>query len=385
MSDPASNPTDDEINAFKNALGDLRADLSSLKDESTQIDTPEQAEAQDSGEVMDLKRRMARSEEEMKALTDAMKSTLLDVRSMMQDMDNPFDMLRNLGVDKLVNKAVEDVENEVVKQKQEERKKKMAKGEELPEKIIAMQAAPAVQPQPIAQPAINIPAPANSYNPNQTNPVFLNDKNVHDSSIGGARQGLPSTHVNNYTRPQEGNIPDEVSSRFDKTEKTINKLTDQFSDLSENVEKIFDMLSNKNQKKDKAFEPQPTLRENAQVQSLYYDTYVSLLAEYLTIKFGEKNARQLLLEGLYKGWASPRVIKDVRDNLPSDSKGWDIAEAAMGYSVADSKTDVEDRILFTSLLGSLDKPVNEWKEITQVFLLLSLVNCAKKNRSLLEE
>jgi hypothetical protein len=300
-------------------------------------------------------------------------------------MDNPFDMLRNLGVDKLVNKAVEDVENEVVKQKQEERKKKMAKGDELPEKIIAMQAAPAVQPQPIAQPAINIPTPANSYNPNQTNPVFLNDKNVHDPSMEGVRQGIPSTNVNNYMRPQEGNIPDEVSSRFDKTEKSINKLTDQFSDLSENVEKIFNMLSNKSQNKDKGYEPQPTLRENAQVQSLYYDTYVSLLAEYLTIKFGEKNARQLLLEGLYKGWASPRVIKDVRDNLPSDSKGWDIAEAAMGYSVAESKTDVEDRILFTSLLGSLDKPVNEWKEITQVFLLLSLVNCAKKNRSLLEE
>ena len=385
MSDPASTPTDDEINAFKSALGDLRADLSSLKDESSQIDTPQQVEAQDSGEVMDLKRRMARSEEEMKALTDAMKSTLLDVRSMMQDMDNPFDMLRNLGVDKLVNKAVENVENEVVKQKQEERKKKMAKGDELPEKIVAMQAAPAVQPQPIAQPAISVPMPANSYNPNQTNPVFLNDKMVHDPSIGVAKQGTPNTFVNNYTRPQEGNVPDEFSSRFDKTEKSINKVTEQFSGLSENVEKIFDMLSNKTQKKDKVFEPQPTLRENAQVQSLYYDTYVSLLAEYLTIKFGEKNARQLLQEGLYKGWASPRVIKDVRDNLPSDSKGWDIAEAAMGYNVAESKTDVEDRILFTSLLGSLDKPVNEWKEITQVFLLLSLVNCAKKNRSLLEE
>lgn len=128
-----------------------------------------------------------------------------------------------------------------------------------------------------------------------------------------------------------------------------------------------------------------TFRDSGTPQSQYYDTFVSLIAEYLTIKFGEEGANQLLLEGLYKGWASPRVVKDVRDNLPSDSHRWDMAEGAIGYKIAETKTNVEDKILFTSLLGSLDKPINEWKEMTQVFLLLALVKSAKNKDSMVGE
>ncbi len=104
-------PSPDKIASFKDALGDLRSDLAAMKTESTDLDVMPEVEVEDSEGVMDLKRRMAKSEEEMKAMTDAMKSTLLDVRTMMQDIDNPFNMLKSMGVDKLVNQAVQNVEN----------------------------------------------------------------------------------------------------------------------------------------------------------------------------------------------------------------------------------------------------------------------------------
>jgi len=102
----------------KDSLLDLKSELSAF---STDLgDGVPEEEADIGGEMMDLKNRMDKSDQEMRAMTEAMKSTLLDVRALMQDMDNPFNMLREMGVDKLVNKAVETVEDEVMKQKRKE-------------------------------------------------------------------------------------------------------------------------------------------------------------------------------------------------------------------------------------------------------------------------
>ncbi|NIM46399.1 MAG: hypothetical protein GTO54_12405, partial [Nitrososphaeria archaeon] len=50
----------------------------------------------------ELKKRMDKSEFELKAIAEAMKTTLLDVRTLVQDLDNPFNLLQEMGVDKLV-------------------------------------------------------------------------------------------------------------------------------------------------------------------------------------------------------------------------------------------------------------------------------------------
>ena len=106
-----------------NSLIDLKSELNALKDELDESIDPVSGKNY-SSDMMDLKTRMDKSDQEMRAMTEAMKTTLLDVRTLMQDMDNPFNMLRDMGVDKLVNKAVETVEDEVIKQKREEAKKK---------------------------------------------------------------------------------------------------------------------------------------------------------------------------------------------------------------------------------------------------------------------
>jgi hypothetical protein len=42
--------------------------------------------------------------------------------------------------------------------------------------------------------------------------------------------------------------------------------------------------------------------------------------------------------------------------------------------------EMEDKILLTSLLKNLDKPVSEWTEPTHLFLLLALVTRARENK-----
>ncbi|MBN2336778.1 hypothetical protein JXL21_14575, partial [Candidatus Bathyarchaeota archaeon] len=147
----------------KDSLLDLKSELNAL---ATDLgDTVSDGEEADVGnDMMDLKRRMDKSDQEMRAMTDAMKSTLLDVRALMQDMDNPFNMLREMGVDKLVNKAVETVEDEVMKQKRDEAKKRMAGGKNEPDAIVTQMggAAPA--------PAAAAPAPMAAQSQPQPSP-----------------------------------------------------------------------------------------------------------------------------------------------------------------------------------------------------------------------
>ena len=106
----------------KDSSMELESELENMGDLGMGLDLDNDVTA----DMVELKNRMDKADQEMRAMTEAMKSTLLDVRTLMQDMDNPFNMLRDMGVDKLVNVAVESVEDEVNKQKREEAKKRLA-------------------------------------------------------------------------------------------------------------------------------------------------------------------------------------------------------------------------------------------------------------------
>lgn len=359
-----------------------------MKEEAADLDESPEAAAEDSEDVMNLKRRMAKSEEEMSALSQAMKSTLLDVRTLMQDIDNPFNMLRTMGVDKLVNKAVETVENEVVKQKQEDRKKRMAEADDDPDRIVVQQGsqAPAApgMPYPVQAPSVGAPMPMPQPVGPALTPSAVQSSPSPAIPVATSQEipfSMPQTAVQSPSTKEKLN--DAILERVENTEKSLASLSNEVLKLTKGIDQLLD------ESKPKEIETRPrrsynqSFRDMDGPHSTYYDTYVSLIAEYLTIKYGEEGANQLLLEGLYKGWASPRVVKDVRDNLPADSKKWDITDRSLGYKVAETQTNVEDKILFTSILGSLDKPLNEWKEMTQVFLLLALVKSTKKSDSLL--
>ena len=107
----------------------------------------------------------------------------------------------------------------------------------------------------------------------------------------------------------------------------------------------------------------------------YYEAYVSLIADYLRIRLGEKGSEEILLEGMYKEWASPKVVRDIMDKLSSRGK-----KSKKNASPLGGLSDVEDKMLITSLLRNLDRPVSEWGESTHLFMLLALVSRARENQ-----
>lgn len=70
-------------------------------------------------EIKELIKRVEKNDKEIQVLTEALKTTLSDVRTVIQDIDNPFNLLKNMGVDNLVDQAVEKVTDGVKKAKRE--------------------------------------------------------------------------------------------------------------------------------------------------------------------------------------------------------------------------------------------------------------------------
>ncbi len=386
----------------KDSLLDLKSELSAL---TTDLgDGEPEGEPIDVGtEMMDLKRRMDKSDQEMRAMTEAMKSTLLDVRALMQDMDNPFNMLREMGVDKLVNKAVETVEDEVMKQKREESKKRMAGREEGPAAIVTHYGGAA--PPPTSPPAYSPPTPSpqpsqptgNSQSPQQppsqadTTPPKMSEPPASHPGMGkpapqpqtGASPSLDSDldTLRKRLSVNEQAVP-LILNRISRTEEAIDELTNTVHELVEGLKGASPYGERAPRHRPSHLYRRgitPLVRpENS--GEVYYEAYISLVADYLVLRFGEKGSEEILLEGMYKEWASPRVVRDIMDHLSTSARTMDGRSNGPSLGLGTINSDVEDKILVTSLLRNLDKPAAEWTEPTHLFLLLALVTRARENK-----
>jgi hypothetical protein len=365
----------------------LSDELSSLKQDIAESSA--EGPKEDVGaDMMELKRRMNKSETELKAMTDAMKGTLLDLRTLMQDVDNPFNLLRNMGVDKLVSGAVEQVEDEMNKAKREEAKKRMAEEPKEPDKIVmasgpapmmmggpAPQVAPAPQPaaMPMAQPQMPTPPmsiPAPQMAPRQEVAPMM------------AHGMMPSTI---QALPMEVT---QIKERMGRNETVLKELTVTLSTLIDDLKEIVANTSKKEEEDEdvvydiprgRGKKRMPPLIEDFEEEDngsgVYYEAFVSLIGEYLVLRFGQGQAQQILMEGLYKGWASPKVVRDVIDAVRSKPRKMDEPEPTLDFGTSYfSNVRVEDKILITTLLKNLDKPMSPQEEPTQLFLLLSLVS-----------
>ena len=390
----------------KDSLLDLKSELSAL---STDLgDGVPEEEADISGEMMDLKNRMDKSDQEMRAMTEAMKSTLLDVRALMQDMDNPFNMLREMGVDKLVSKAVETVEDEVMKQKRLEAKKRMAGDDERPAAIVTHYGG-AVPPS-MAYPASAPSAPS----PQAGIPMGFKNSQSSPQSPTQADTMTPSQPpVNGYPdaspemskpvpQPQTGassSIERDLNSimkRVSVTEQAVPLILSRISRTEEAVEELTDSvhelvagLKGASPWGERASRHKPShynklglneLKTPENSGEVYYEAYISLVADYLVLRFGEKGSEEILLEGMYKEWASPKVVRDIMDHLSTSTKTMDRRGNSPSVGLGTLNSDLEDKILLTSLLRNLDKPAAEWTEPTHLFLLLALVTRARENK-----
>ena len=394
--------------ADKNSLMDLKSELNALK--SDLGDTEQAADDTDvSGDMMDLRRRMDKADQEMRAMTEAMKSTLLDVRALMQDMDNPFNMLRDMGVDKLVNKAVETVEDEVNKQKRDEAKKRMTREEKEPNTVItqlggkgasALMSAgnaespitpqstapspsqsshPQVSPQAQA-PSYASQGPGFGYHGNAPSSGPLNGFGSHDQCGGG---GFAAMEENVQSLMRRVSVTEQavplILKRVSRTEKTVGELNEAVQELIDDLRGGRGRSRRDRQHRISDYARDLDPEEAKSPGEVYYEAYVSLVADYLVLRFSEKGAEEILLEGMYKGWASPRVVRDIMDHMATNAKTKD-RSVSLPFGIGQMNNDLEDKILLTSLLKNLDKPVSEWTEPTHLFLLLALVTRARENK-----
>jgi len=392
--------------ADKDSLMDLKSELNALKtdlDDGLSADEPDM-----SNDMLDLKRRMDKADQEMRAMTEAMKSTLLDVRALMQDMDNPFNMLRDMGVDKLVNKAVETVEDEVNKQKREEAKKRMADGgRDSGRPVMAQLAGSATSApasaglgapigQPMASPlpqmdpqysahapqggAPQFSAPTSGYGGSQSSQGPASAQRP-ESSYGGAMSSIEENVQSLMKRVTvtEQAVP-MILKRMSRTEEAVGELNDTVLELIDNLKGERRRTRRERPRDPDRFSFEPGADESKNTGEVYYEAYVSLVADYLVLRFGEKGAEEILLEGMYKGWASPRVVRDIMDHTATNYKVKDRRSLPLPLGIGQMNSDLEDKILLTSLLKNLDKPVAEWTEPTHLFLLLALVTRARENK-----
>jgi len=105
---------------------ELKSELTQFQEE-IESSSPTEKDEDLSVEVMDLKRRITVMEKDIKGLSEALKATLTDIRGLIAELDNPFNILRSVGVDALVQRVMEQMEDEVSKTKREEMKKKLRK------------------------------------------------------------------------------------------------------------------------------------------------------------------------------------------------------------------------------------------------------------------
>jgi len=369
----SSSELKDELNELKEEVGEPQGEIEEDRDFSA--------------EIMELKRRMDRTEKEMKAVTEALKSTLLDIRTFLTEMDNPFNLLRSMGVDKLVSKAVEQVEEEFNKARREEAKKRAAKTDLKPkEKVIAVQ---------------NLPAGATATMTEEaTAPVRVPEQPEKKMSVSSESSATPTASQSPATPlPSVSPTPSKTQASLHKSmlsEPTMHPEASRITAVPRksymepvSVERASWMKPTKHGSKlerqlpaTDALEVTRPLSESQlkvpfQISSTafsnedYYEAYVTLVAGLLFLRLGEKGANEMLSECVRKGWASAKVIGDIIDTiriLKLYKRGAN-DKARITYL----NIDLEDKMLLASLLKKLDKPVIEWREPTHILLLLSLL------------
>jgi hypothetical protein len=275
---------------------------------------PDNTSANSSNDINELKKRLDKSEKELRAMSEAMKTTLVDVRAMVQELDNPFNLLKDMGVDKLVNKAVEEVENGVNKAKRDEAMKRMGNPNAIPEEV-----------------------------PHQ--------KTVVDEDY------FPLNKKSN------------IETRMDVMESVLKDMTETFDMTLDEMKSQSDTPSGL-VKKQAQFEE----LDESSLKDGNYTAYIQLVAEYLALRFGRRGAERILLNEVTKNQSSPKVVRDILDSLAVRAvKDEDEAMDPRTLSISLPTADLDDKIMITLLLKSLDKPLSEWGSIAILYLLTVLV------------
>ncbi len=331
--------TAEEVNELKEELTELVEGLE--EEEENEEDLIE--------DLTDLKHRVNLMEKEMKDLSQALKQTVLDVRSLISEMDNPFNYLRSIGVDKLVEKALENAEEELNKAKKEaikdRIKKKLNNEEEKQTAPAALLPTMLTPPEPV-EPSLELKPLVNEQV--ATNAETMTTENTPGNSNIQVNQTIPLNQKTFKRQISPSQAP------------TVAK-----SDLSAK------------------HEARPSLNQATSVNRSI--TRVLIAAAYLLIKIGEEDAEKLLGQYVMKGWIRPDTAKEVLDAmhvLASHSEKLQFRREIE----EDGEIGIDDHLLIVTLLNSLDGENSEWSDtlltllLARVGLLTPLLKLPFKNR-----
>jgi len=322
---------------IKNELTELQKEISGVLKKADSLDNKEVL-----SEVTDLKRRVDLMEKEFKKLSEALKNTLVDVRALVTELDNPFNMLRSIGVDKLFEKAMEKAEEEINKAKKEELSKRIAKkalGEDKDKNEhppIVVKAIP-TSSQHTVEATSTTEKIVNSKGTRSNKPLVENQK-ITKNSVSSAL-----TNENDYKK-----------SSLIKRKHIANTPTKFLKETIplEGLENVMTFKKSKKHKLTRQAIPLINSHTRKLTSLKIYDIpRIFLVSSYLLATLGMNNAISLLSEYVSRNWISSRtmgLIVNVMRMLASYSP------KLMNYEDINPNLSVEDHVFILSLIHAIE-------------------------------
>ena len=346
------------------AVDEIKNELAQIKEEVEGLEPEEEEYEEDSeliDDVMDLKRRVGSIEKELKEVTGALKKTIMDVRTLISEMDNPFNFLRSIGVDKLVEKAMETAEEEFKKAKRESMKERMKKALNDEEKEDKAKNIVVTTPSNVK---VSAPTPSQVQN---TVPAPLTNIPSNNVANNGNRAYV---HMGTLPRTTRNNV-----TQFEGHPQSLPYLPFGASFLlaRDNITR----LSNANY-------PQYPSHGNMHPYDIYRSFKANLfmderiplsrlfiVATYVLLRFGEDRADKILSQYVREGWVSREVANRVIEIIRLLSEHSESLQLQSALN-AKSGVDVEDHILVITLLNMLNSNENSWLDLLLAITLLRI-------------
>ncbi len=285
---------------------DLKNEITKLQQEINEVIKRGESSSESKielSEVMDLKRRVDLMEKEFKKLSEALKNTLVDVRTLVTELDNPFNMLRSIGVDKLLEKVMEKAEEEISKAKKEELSKRVAKkalGEEDKEK------APLVVSVPPSSSVVTSTSNIKEVRVGKTSNREAEVKSSSDITISSSKQTQRKeyTEINRQEETPAKDISQpSIKSQSEKKEMLISKDKDKEQSIDTMLMKLKELISK--------YAQRPSPKQSPDVYTSLYTNNIPrlfLVSSYLLSTLGLNNAISLLSEYVGRGWISAKIV-----------------------------------------------------------------------------
>jgi len=316
---------------------ELKSELTQFQEE-IESSSPTEKDEDLSVEVMDLKRRITVMEKDIKGLSEALKATLTDIRGLIAELDNPFNILRSVGVDNLVQRVMEQMEDEVSKTKREEMKKKIAKdgdGEQKEKIIVA------------SSPAIFSPSNNDRATNNQVN-SFRNDN--ASNNTGSNIKHYTSINNDSFNHKTQQNLPTNSIQHLYPPASFLTYPVSSKTSLAKKIDNFSGCFS-----------------EGLSVT--YRTAYLMLVAEYLLLRVGGRKADLLLTDYAKRGWVSPTIIRDLLDIL-NLLKPYNLELNLQGNTNLEDEIDVEDHLLIINFLKKIEElSIKDEDPVNVLFML----------------